>query len=550
MSFILKGSCGKLILRGCTSSLLLKDSSPDLGSNFIVSEYLFHRYGETIPFYAGEATWNPIVIQSSSDGGYYVGGEYQNPSMRAASYIESGYLAKFSASGELEWNRVYFDPAFSPLYSGSTPSSGVLPGGVFGIVEDVENDVLYTNADHRFRWVVGSTIVGENGSLVTKIDKTTGNVIDSCHITSTEPGGTYEPYKNSYPRGRICAFDDGVVVPVMKLVSGVKLSTIIGLDSSLNELWQKEFLFGTGYYDPIQLTVSNDDYLIVTGKNTVVKISPGQNGSVAWAKTIDSLTDAVIQTARVDSEGNIICFGFDDDLGSPFIVKLDEIGNIVWAKVAPTLSGHDHSKLHGDIDEDGNIYAVTNFYNVAPEDYYLDIWKLDQDGNVVYTKRIGRTYWEFDDNTNYAYWAYPDNMAWGSEDISRVGNNNLYLTARTELYQYFDTEDYQLGYQYPMANKIISLDSFPEDGVYEVLDTQSTGPATASRGNWIIESLVNEEFDDITLTTTTVDFTEYRVPGDPEPSSVNGYAYNVRPADSQLQGAPYTYDLDDIITSD
>lgn len=90
--------------------------------------------------------------------------------------------------------------------------------------------------------------------------------------------------------------------------------------------------------------------------------------------------------------GEVKSVGEDDNI----LVKIDTLGNIVWAKSFPSSGRADW----GDVvcDNDGNVYTTVNYYgdltigakkySGAKDDYQSCCVKLDADGNILWSRQF------------------------------------------------------------------------------------------------------------------------------------------------------------------
>ena len=168
---------------------------------------------------------------------------------------------------------------------------------------------------------------------------------------------------------------------------------------------------GAGAYNP-HTSVGGEDIFVVKLNN---------NGDLIWVKTMGG--PAVIGTyydrvedIEVDQDGNVYLVGYFDgttdfDPGAAvlnitavgdedvFIVKLDENGQLLWAKTMGGNSPDRGSSLA--VDDMGNVYTTGYFGNVAdfdpdtttysivsPGNPTLFLSKLDSGGNFVWAKSL------------------------------------------------------------------------------------------------------------------------------------------------------------------
>ncbi len=139
-------------------------------------------------------------------------------------------------------------------------------------------------------------------------------------------------------------------------------------------------------------------------------------GNFVWAKTLGGLNPDVAYAVSVDASGNVFTTGgfngtVDFDPGASvfalssagsedvFVLKLDALGNFVWAK---TFGGINFDSANSiSVDGSGNIYTIGTFAGTADFDpnaaitnitssgfYDVFISKLDNTGNFIWAKNL------------------------------------------------------------------------------------------------------------------------------------------------------------------
>lgn len=173
-----------------------------------------------------------------------------------------------------------------------------------------------------------------------------------------------------------------------------------------------------GYFQSASISF---DGITLIGNNTsvdlfIVKYDP--SGSVLWAKSVYNTGMDIAQQVEVDGNDNIIIAGRTSSssltfgtttltntsgFNSPFVVKYNSAGNVIWAKIAVCQS-HAYA-LALAIDGNNNIFVSGYFsgmsigfgtqivYGGFSEDIFLT--KYDSNGNVVWAKGEGSDYQEW-----------------------------------------------------------------------------------------------------------------------------------------------------------
>jgi hypothetical protein len=168
---------------------------------------------------------------------------------------------------------------------------------------------------------------------------------------------------------------------------------VVKIDAAGNIEWEKSF-GNAGWNDAGKIVSTDYGYAIFgttvlegnqIGNSWIVKID--QNGSKLWEKTyVDPIGQ--IYTAPT---GGFFCTGTKND--DAMLTRLDSDGNIAWTK---SYGGANFDRTTGlDFTSDGGLIIVGNTgypQSGTTQDYmHLDPWilKLDENGNVLWEKLQG-----------------------------------------------------------------------------------------------------------------------------------------------------------------
>jgi hypothetical protein len=171
------------------------------------------------------------------------------------------------------------------------------------------------------------------------------------------------------------------------------------VDLNGNVIWAKYF-GGIEAEELRKLSITPGGGLLVAGYNAsfgvgakeVQAIKLSSNGNILWAKTYGTLYEDFNSACKVASDGNYVLSGAVDITGSygirPTLIKLDTLGNIIWAKY---YSGY--------IEDWGRDLIQTpdgGFLLVGDTESYgygnsrdICIIKTNSVGNVVWAKAYG-----------------------------------------------------------------------------------------------------------------------------------------------------------------
>jgi len=233
--------------------------------------------------------------------------------------------------------------------------------------------------------------------------------------------------------------------------SGLQDIFISKLDLNGNLIWAKK-IGGLGNDIAYSITIDNNGSIYLTGAfHNVVDFDPGAgmqylysassssqdifilkldtSGNFIWVKSFEgsgyydafgNLYDAISTGygVQTDTNGNVICTGgflgaLDFDPGAAiytmsslsvsnvFIVKLDSLGNFIWARsMGENKKGDEAYSIA--VDHSGNIYTTGVFADTADFDpgpnvfnlittAYTNVFvtKLDPSGNLLWAKKLG-----------------------------------------------------------------------------------------------------------------------------------------------------------------
>jgi hypothetical protein len=348
------------------------------------------------------------------------------------------YVSKLNSSGNFIWAKIIGGGNLSEIIGYSITNDKkrniYITGGMKGTIDfdpgpgnfnltsagGTDVFILKLDSSGSFKWAKrwGGPTSGLGGF--------TGD-IGKC-IASDTNNNTYTLYdaiNNTSPETHISKLDSAGNIIWDKLI-GQGLSVIAG-----NSLYLDKFgsIYSTGLFngtidtDPSSFTY----YLTSNGTIDIFVCKLNSNGNFVWAKNIGGQYEDVGYSVCVDSQKNVyvagsfkdtvdfnpgpsiyklVSSGYDD----AFILKLDSIGNFIWANKigGPYLGGN----TLGDycysvaIDPSNNVYATGLFsgtvdFDPGPNTYNLSsslnsedifILKLNSSGNFVWANNFGGGY--------------------------------------------------------------------------------------------------------------------------------------------------------------
>ncbi|MEF3245435.1 MAG: copper amine oxidase N-terminal domain-containing protein, partial [Caldisericaceae bacterium] len=170
--------------------------------------------------------------------------------------------------------------------------------------------------------------------------------------------------------------------------------------------WAKTYGRKSDYYAySIQKTL--DSGYIVCGKTSsfgaggddIFVLKLNSNGNVLWAKTYGKVGDEASYSIEQTADSGYIIAGQTSSFGAGgwdiLILKLDQNGNISWAKTYGGKSDDYASSIQKTLDSGYIVSGVTSSYGAGGLDYL--VLKLDSNGSVSWAKTYGG------DNIDWSY---------------------------------------------------------------------------------------------------------------------------------------------------
>ena len=393
-------------------------------------------------------TGDPIIAIDNSGNIYttsHFGGTIDfNPGVGINNITSIGsndvYISKLDSLGNLIWVKNFGGTGNTYSHGISLDGNGnIYISGYFSSTTDFDPNIGVTNL----------TSLGGNDAFVSKLDGN-GNLIWTKSIS-----GTGEELGQSIsidPSGNITAtgtysgttdFDPSISLFNLTSV-GASDIFILKLDAAGNFVWAKS-IGGNSNEFPGAMTTDALGNTYTTGQyESTVDFNPGPNvfnltsagvedifvlkldgnGNFIWAKTIGGTTTDIAYSIKTDALGKVYTTGyysgtvdFDPNIGTTnltsvggshdiFALKLDSIGNFIWAK---SMGGNalDYGKTLG-LDNASSLY-ISGLYNgtgdfdpgsgvsnlIPNGNFDVFILKLDSLGNFIWAKNIGGTAMEY-----------------------------------------------------------------------------------------------------------------------------------------------------------
>lgn len=354
--------------------------------------------------------------------------------LTAPTSFYSGFVSKFDALGNFMWAKVLENAYFYADHSITLDSFGNIyttgkfdgpadfdPGsGIFILNSGSSGDIFISKLDNSGNFVWAKAIGGiEMDYAKSIVLDASGNVFIAGFYGDTidfDPGpGIFNLTPNQISDLFIAKFDNSGNFLWAKNLDGTGNEygmKSMSIDASGN-IYTTGFFVDTIDFDPGAGTFNLGS---AGGYNIFISKLDG-SGNFVWAKTINSPGGASGNSIAIDPMGNVYATGrffgttdFDPGAGifnlpfaggtdDIFILKLDSLGNFIWAKSVGGSWDDEATSIVSDAT--GNIFIVGNFYTTVDFDpgvgvfdltslggYDIFISKYNSSGNFLWATAI------------------------------------------------------------------------------------------------------------------------------------------------------------------
>lgn len=205
-------------------------------------------------------------------------------------------------------------------------------------------------------------------------------IIDSlCHFN-----GRFISVQSQNDKGHaICALDSGNICFVYTYNNG----TVLGkADPNANVLWRKKFA-GTNQAVGLKDDTNGNLYFLCTNNNGAgfELVKTDRNGNLLWAKSYEGPnTFNEIKDFKQTSNGDFIISGANNNV--PFILKVDTVGSIIWAKKYNLNFTNTTRRINAVCEaSDGSIYfSISQSFSLTGSGF---LCKAQADGTLTEAKK-------------------------------------------------------------------------------------------------------------------------------------------------------------------
>ncbi|NTW80237.1 MAG: S8 family serine peptidase, partial [Geobacteraceae bacterium] len=358
----------------------------------------------------GGDEWSSDVAVDAA-GNRYVGGFFTNPETGS----DDAVLLKYTASGSLAWVRTnvtvnfdYFksvavDSNGNVFAHGASSNSNVGVSDWFVQKYDGNGNLLWTRTfDSGYEDYAGGVAVDGSGNVL--VTGKTGYLLNNdVIIIKYDTSGT-ELWRRILDSGDDYFFDywydrpdyaSGIAVDaggnsIVSMYSASWIQDALNqsaysafydyvtakYDPNGNQLWIRTYDSNARYDKSTGVAVDSAGNSVVTGYqedgslcNTVKYDS---SGNLLWAKGFNDSLYPFCEAVAFDASGNIIVTGAQGDISSGYALqtfKYDPFGNILWRKIG--AYGRNDWARGLDVDASGNVFVTGSTSNGATSDILL-----------------------------------------------------------------------------------------------------------------------------------------------------------------------------------
>lgn len=292
------------------------------------------------------------------------------------------------------------------------------PGAAaFNLTSQGASDIFVSKYDSSGNFIWTKSIGGATNDQGISIDiDASDNILVNGHFTGTV---NFDPSGGSFNLTSIGATD----------------AFVMKLSNSGNLVWVKQFggvgqgvtsksialddtgnIYSTGSYTGPSDFDPSSNIFNLSGVNDIYVTKLDNSGNFIWAKSFGGNDTADAYSIATDHAGNIYTTGrfrettdFDPNLGvvnltsaggfDIYIVKLDNLGNLIWAKQFGSINDDNGQCIT--INSDNSVYTTGYFngtvdfdpnagnFDLTSSANDIFVSKLDSSGNFLYAKSIG-----------------------------------------------------------------------------------------------------------------------------------------------------------------
>lgn len=217
------------------------------------------------------------------------------------------------------------------------------------------------------------TSIVDLGQIIIFKSDSFGNILWSNKLLV--PGTTW-----SMPTGITQSMDNGFLILLDIIKSGIDYPTVLKIDINGNLLWKHSYMVDSGYSAANIIKNSDNGFMLIGGRNYIIKCD--QNGSVLWQKKI-ALSSSWPSEISSHDFNKIVVAGYR--AYDMFFYEIDLLGNIYWNSI---ISFSNHGNLIRSIKPcfDGGYIATGQTSELINRYTKAFILKIDSIGVPIWFK--------------------------------------------------------------------------------------------------------------------------------------------------------------------
>lgn len=280
--------------------------------------------------------------------------------------LEDCYFIKLNNLGQIQWTKTV---------------GGNSVDKAFSIIQTLDGGFAFTGITQSFGAGGNDVYIGKlssSGSLLW--EKTIGSV------------------SSDYGNSIIETFDGGLAIAGWYGVTGSNYDALlVKLDGSGNVVYSKTY-GGVGEDIANSIIENNDGSLVLAGYSTSYGagqsdcfiIKTQNNGNPIWSKTIGGTSQDEAFSIVKSNDGGLLFVGRTQSFGTGgndcYIVKIDNLGSIVWSK---TIGGQNSDYFKSVHQKSNGHFIATGWYGINGSNYDIYLVEFDNVGSYVVGKNIG-----------------------------------------------------------------------------------------------------------------------------------------------------------------
>ncbi|MEN8928778.1 MAG: T9SS type A sorting domain-containing protein [Flavobacteriales bacterium] len=320
-------------------------------------------------------------VNLTQDGGYIIAGSYDVSGLLSAEY----YVVKLDANGDTLWANSY-GPTVDTTISSNRDGAG---NEAYDVIQTFDLGYMVVGEAHAF----GS---GASDIFTLKLNATGDTVWTK----------TYGGLNSDYSYKVIQLRDSGYILSGYTETYGLGIRDVyvMRLDKMGDTLWAKAYGGNgiDGCNDMVQtldggFALVGNTFSFGEGVSDVYVVKINENGNLKWAKAYGGFFNDFGNAIAATSDSGLVISGSTESFGTGqrdvYVIKIDSTGTLLWSKALGGTENESGKSIQELPNKDIVVFGNTRSYGSGFEDYYFI--RLNQAGDTVMTKVYGGTSIDF-----------------------------------------------------------------------------------------------------------------------------------------------------------